>query len=429
MERGVVFSVRYRGFFYIYEKKGDAMLKIDKNKKYLTISMYAAAILAITIAIVLIGVNFPTVRSIFNKISTIVSPIIIGLVISYICNPIMSFYEKKLFNFKTEKHVSAKLKRILSIALAYISLLAVIALIISLTIPKIIENYEILIQQITDFIVKTLEKLESLFESFNVEDIEKKFYEYADSLTEYIGTQIADWGARALTVIAKIFIGCVLSFYILLKKEKVIASSKKYASAFIPRKALFFICRVLNVANNTFGKYFIGSIFDSVLLGIATFIICWILKIPYYSVVSVIVCITNVIPYFGPFLGAIPSFMIIFIFSPMKAIWFAVIILVLQQIDGNIVAPRILGNAVGLSALWVIIAVTVMGGLFGLLGMVLGIPLFSTIYVLIKDLINARLEKKNMPTELSAYSDVFSFTDAVRAVPQHSKNEDEEDYK
>lgn len=403
------------------------MFKIDRNKKYLTISMYAAAILAITVVVVLVGINFPTVKNIFTKFSKTVSPILIGLIISYICNPIMGFYENKLFTFKTNTPTGVKAKRILSIVLAYISLLAVIALIIFLTVPKIIENYEVLIQQITDFIVKTLEKLSTMFESFNVEDIENTFNEYADRLIDYIGTQITEWGAKALIVIAKIFIGCLLSFYILFKKETVIAGSKKYAAALLPKKALAFVCKVVNVANNTFGKYFVGSIFDSVLIGIATFIICWILKIPYYSVVSVIVCITNIIPYFGPFLGAIPSFIIIFIFEPMKAIWFVVIILVLQQIDGNIVAPRILGNAVGLSALWVIIAVTVMGGFFGLLGMVLGIPLFSTFYILVKDFINTRLEKKNMPTELSAYEDVFSFTEAKRPVPQNS--DDEEEYK
>ena len=404
------------------------MFKIDKNKKYLTISMYAAAILAITIVVVLVGINFPTVKNIFNKFSTIVSPILIGLIISYICNPIMSFYENKLFTFITKTQTGVKVKRILSIALAYISLLAVIALIIFLTVPKIIENYEVLIQQITNFIVKTLEKLSTMFESFNIEDIENTFNEYADKLIDYIGTQITEWGAKALIVIAKIFIGCVLSFYILFKKETVLAGSKKYAAALLPKKVLAFIYKVLNVANNTFGKYFVGSIFDSVLIGIMTFIICWILKIPYYSVVSVIVCVTNVIPYFGPFLGAIPSFIIIFIFEPMKAIWFVVIILVLQQIDGNIIAPRILGNAVGLSALWVIIAVTVMGGFFGLIGMVLGIPLFSTFYILVKDFINTRLKNKNMPTELSAYEDVFSFAEVKRPAPQNS-DDDEEEYK
>jgi predicted PurR-regulated permease PerM len=146
-----------------------------------------------------------------------------------------------------------------------------------------------------------------------------------------------------------------------------------------------------------------------------TFVVCWILKIPYYSVVSVIVCITNVIPYFGPFIGAIPSFIIIFIFSPIKAIWFVVVILVLQQIDGNIIAPRILGNAVGLSSLWVITAVTIMGGLFGLVGMVLGIPLFSIIFTIVKDIVNNRLQKKNMPTNLSAYEGVFAFSDVKSA--------------
>lgn len=401
------------------------MFKIDKNKKYFTISLYAAAVIAIATLVVLIGVNFSTVKNIWNNFTVVLSPVVIGLIIAYICNPIVRFYERKLLKFKTDKKFYSKLKRVLAIALAYISVLLVISLMLFLTLPTILENYEILIQQITDFAVKVIGKLDEILKSFNVENIDDTIYGYADQLILYIGDQIASWSGKALMTLIKLIIGCILSFYILLSKESLCIHVKKYCAAILPKKVFAFSYKVVKEADNAFGRYFIGSIFDSILIGFMTFVVCWILKIPYYSVVSVIVCITNVIPYFGPFIGAIPSFIIIFIFSPMKAIWFVIVILVLQQIDGNIIAPRILGNAVGLSSLWVITAVTIMGGLFGLVGMVLGIPLFSIIFTIVKDIVNNRLQKKNMPTNLDAYEGVFAFSEVKNPdIPQ--KEEDAE---
>lgn len=402
------------------------MFKLDKNKKYFTISLYAAAILAITILAVLIGLNFSTIRTLFKRFSVVTSPILIGLLISYFCNPIVRLYEGNVLKFKTDRPFYSKLKRILAILLAYISVLAIIALMLFLTLPKILENYEALIKQLSDFVVKIVGKLDEFLKSFNVEDIDKTIYEAANKLIDNIGARIADWSARALVTLAKVLIGCILSFYILLNKEDISVRTKKYCAAIMPKKLFALLYSVLKEADNAFGRYFIGSIFDSILIGIMTFIVCWLLKIPYYSVVSVIVCITNVIPYFGPFLGAIPSFIIIFIFSPIKAVWFAVVILVLQQIDGNIIAPRVLGNAVGLSSLWVITAVTIMGGLFGLVGMIIGIPLFSIIYTFVRDFVNYRLKKRNMPTSLSAYENVFSFTESNPAAPTEARNEKEE---
>ncbi len=401
------------------------MFKIDKNKKYFTISLYAAAVIAIATLIVLIGVNFSTVRNIWNSFTVVLSPVVIGLIIAYICNPIMRFYEQKLLKFKTDKAIYVKLKRILAITLAYTSVLLVISLMLFLTLPTILENYETLIQQITDFAVKVIGKLDEMLKSFNVENIDQTIYSYADKLIEYIGNQIANWSGKVLITLVKLIIGCILSFYILLFKESISVHTKKYSAAILPKKVFAFSYKVIKEADNAFGKYFIGSVFDSILIGFMTFVICWILKIPYYSVVSVIVCITNVIPYFGPFIGAIPSFIIIFIFSPIKAIWFVVVILVLQLVDGNIIAPRILGNAVGLSSLWVITAVTVMGGLFGLVGMILGIPLFSIIFTIVKDIVNNRLQKKNMPTNLDAYEGVFAFSE-VKSADAPKKEEDAE---
>ena len=178
----------------------------------------------------------------------------------------------------------------------------------------------------------------------------------------------------------------------------------------MPKKVFSYSYEIVQNADRAFGKFFVGQIIDSLIVGVVVFVILWLVKMPYYSVVSVLVCITNVIPYFGPFLGGIPSFIIIFISDPIKALWFIVIILIVQQIDGNIICPRIQSETVGLSSLWIIIAITVIGGLFGVVGMFIAVPLFSTIYTFAQRFVDNRLKKRNLPTDHASYDGVFSFS-------------------
>jgi predicted PurR-regulated permease PerM len=182
----------------------------------------------------------------------------------------------------------------------------------------------------------------------------------------------------------------------LIDKEKFAASSKKVVYALFSNKSANKIVELAHRTNDTFGKFLSGKIIDSVIIGILTFIILTITKMPFTILVSVIVGITNIIPFFGPFIGAIPSFIIIIFVSPVKALWFLVIILIIQQLDGNVIGPKILGDSIGISAFWILFSILVAGKLLGLVGMMIGVPLFAIVYSIIKEIIDAKLDKKGL---------------------------------
>ena len=161
---------------------------------------------------------------------------------------------------------------------------------------------------------------------------------------------------------------------------------------------------VAHLTDRTFGRFFIGKIFDSLIIGVLSFVVFWIFRMPYYPLLSVIVCITNVIPYFGPIIGAIPCVILVMTDSIAKATLLAVLILIIQQLDGNVIGPKILGNATGLSSLWVVVSITVIGSFFGFVGMLIAVPLFSVLYTLVKEKTELVLKKRGLPTETAAYA-------------------------
>jgi predicted PurR-regulated permease PerM len=191
--------------------------------------------------------------------------------------------------------------------------------------------------------------------------------------------------------------------YLLIDKERFLALSKKTTRALFSETRANRIIELANRGNNIFGKFLSGKILDSFIIGVLTFVVITIFKMPYTILISFIVGITNIIPFFGPFIGAIPSAIIILFVSPIKALWFLVIILIIQQIDGNIIGPKILGDSLGISAFWILFSLLVTGKLFGLLGMIIGVPLFVFIYSIIKEIVEGRLKKKGLPYKTDEY--------------------------
>ena len=191
-------------------------------------------------------------------------------------------------------------------------------------------------------------------------------------------------------------IGIIVSFYILGNKEKLNIQAQKIVYALSPKKYIENISNIYHLSSDIFGKYIIGTLIDSLIVGILCFVGMAIFKMPYALLISVIVGVTNIIPFFGPFIGGIPSFLILFIIEPIQALWFALFIFVLQQVDGNILKPKIIGNSIGLSGLWVMFSVIIGGGLFGISGMILGVPLFAVVYLIISDVIHKRLKDKKI---------------------------------
>ena len=307
-----------------------------------------------------------------------------------------------------------------SILLSVIIVIALVAFILNLLIPQLYSSVMELIHRLprqmsslerslsradnSNIIVSTLstviEKGEEYIEKFFTSDLTTRLTKYMGYFTTGIKS--------AVNVILDIVIGIIIAIYVLLSKEKFAGQSKKFIYATLKTDRANFLLSLIRKSNEIFGGFVIGKIIDSIIIGILCFIGMTIFRISdhYTLIVSVIVAITNVIPVFGPYIGAVPSALLILIESPLHGLYFIIFILVLQQIDGNIIGPKILGNSTGLSAFWVVISILLGSGLFGFMGMLLGVPTFAVIYYIIRMVLDERLRKKQMPIESKAYIEV-----------------------
>ena len=202
-----------------------------------------------------------------------------------------------------------------------------------------------------------------------------------------------------------IVLGIIISVYLLIDKEIFFAINRKITCALFSKKTADRIFQLTYRTNETFGKFLIGKIIDSAIIGVLSFIVFTIFKIPYTLLISVIIGVTNIIPFFGPFIGAIPSGIIILFVSPTKALIFIILVFIIQQLDGNVIGPKILGDSIGISAFWILFAILVAGKFLGIVGMIIGVPLFAIVYSVIKEDVEFRLKNKNLPTETEDYMD------------------------
>ena len=201
-----------------------------------------------------------------------------------------------------------------------------------------------------------------------------------------------------------LIIGVIISVYLLSGKDRFLAQSKKLCYAALGQKKGGYVCNVCTFANRVFGGFIGGKIIDSLIIGVLCFIGLRILDMPYTMLISIIVGVTNIIPFFGPYLGAIPSALLLLVIDPMKCLYFVIFIIILQQLDGNVIGPQILGDATGLDSIWVVVSLLIFGNLFGVLGMVIAVPLFAVIYKIVTELVNFLLKKRELSTATQDYT-------------------------
>ena len=296
--------------------------------------------------------------------------------------------------------MNQRLRRFLSVISAYLVYAVVIGVLISIVIPQVALSYQNFMSQTGQY-SRTLERwintLSVYIPAINVDkvmtyltDLINNWYQILQNVIPYL----SGFFGTLLSQLKNVLLGVVLSFYFLASKDRLIAQCRKIVYAVLPQKRSDGLIDFFRFVDHTFGGFIIGKLLDSLIIGVLTFIVLGICGMPYYQLVSVIVGVTNVIPFFGPFIGAIPSALIIFFVSPTKAFWFVIIIIIIQQLDGNLIGPAVMGQKVGLSSLGVIVAITVMGGLFGFAGMLLGVPLFALIYVWFTRILDRRIEKQ-----------------------------------
>ena len=253
------------------------------------------------------------------------------------------------------------------------------------------------------FIKTALEEGTDMFMNWMRTDLLDKTNELMSNLT--VGV------INVLSEIFNILIGVIVSIYILFSKELFVRQTKKAVYAIFSADHANMILHLTTKSNEIFGGFIIGKIIDSAIIGVLCFFGLSLLNMPYVMLVSVIVGVTNVIPFFGPYIGAVPSTILILLSDPMKGLYFVIFILLLQQFDGNILGPKILGNSTGLSAFWVIVAILLGGGLFGFVGMVMGVPTFAVLYYIAEMLVDNRLKRKKLPTDTGCY-DKKSYVDS-----------------
>lgn len=399
------------------------MFKFKKNEKYASIAFYAVISVIICAAVIMCIFKFDTIRQYIKSFFAAIAPLTYGFVFAYLFNPIMNRYEKTLFAFKKAKKDMHKLRRTLSIIMTVITILAVLSIILYAVIPQAIYSFENLGTQLNsyitniqhfadDFVQKHSERflgerydsisklLEEYGISFSIKDILSNSYSFLQNAFNYV----INYGGMIVNEVINVLLGLIVAVYFLVFKERICAQTKKLLCAVLNRRAYLNTVRLARYTHKTFGGFIVGKLIDSVIIGLLTFFVLWIFKIPYYPLLAVIIGVTNIIPTFGPIFGGIFGALLLLIAAPDKVILFLIIVLVIQQLDGNIIGPKILGNTIGISSLWVVIAIFVFGSFFGFTGMIVGVPATAIIYVLVKQWSERRLRHKGYPYHTAYYA-------------------------
>lgn len=387
------------------------MKNIDWNKKYTTIAVYVVLTACVIGLILGLIWNIKVVLAAVKTVVSVLSPFIIGFVLAFLLLPIVNFFEKLCFGKIKPMKEKRKLNRVLSVVISYLLLLSFLGLFAYVVAPELYRSLAEILSNIDNYAETVSKWAQNIFDSNPA--LVKVFDEAANYMTgiseNIIKTVLPYLGGVATGVVVgvkNIVVGLIVAFYMLLRHEMFVAQIKKINFALFSDKTANKLVYITNLSNKAFSGYVSGQLLDSLMVGIITYIVMLIFGWPYPMLIAVIIGVTNILPFFGPFIGAIPSAIIILLINPWQALSFVIFILILQQIEGNIIAPRILAKSVGMSAIWIVFAIIVGGGLFGFIGMVVGVPTFSVIYTLVKEFIAKRLEKKNLSTNTNDYKKV-----------------------
>lgn len=369
-----------------------------------------------------------------SKFFGLIMPIIDGLIVAYLLTPLVNFQENKLYlKFMKKRNIAVTARRkkgirALSIIVSLIFVFLLIYVFIKSVVPQLIDSIQKIISQMptyADNLIAFANKILANFDWVEENDIVTlidKYYENIMSvLTEDVLPSVNDMKGWILGLYSSLssvfgalwdlFIGFFIAVYLLSSKETFKGQAKKLIYSLFKRERANLIIADVRYVDKTFGAFIVGKLIDSIIMGLLCFIVITLFGIEYPILISVIVGVTNIIPFFGPFLGAIPSAILLLLINPAHALSFLIIILVLQQIDGNILGPLILGNSTGLSGFWVIFAITLFGGLWGVPGMFLGVPTFACIYAWIRRRMRMSLSQKNYVYDTDQYIDLKFISD------------------
>lgn len=373
-------------------------LQFDDTMKKKILTYVSVAL--ITIVVFFSFYNMNALKSFIGNTFSLVSPFVLGFAIAFLLNKPMMFIEVKLlgsFNLK-QGH-----KRTISAIFAIIIGIAAVSVFFWLLIPQLIESILSLVDSFPTYVTQFQAFVEEMIEKNNldIEEIQKFFggQDIFTKLTQMVTEALPEMARISynfMNTMLNLLLGVMSALYMMMDKEKLCRHARIAIYAIFPNETAEYLVHTGHTTSDIFNNFIIGKAIDSLIIGILCYIGMSILQLPYAVLLAVIVGVTNMIPVFGPFIGAVPGIFILMIIHPIDAVYFALFILLLQQFDGNILGPLILGDKLGLPSLWILFAVCVGGGLFGIVGMFIGVPVFAVIYTLTREWFAYRLKQKHM---------------------------------
>ena len=378
----------------------------QKRRAIIAFLVLAATVL-FAASILNIGPIVNAVRAFFM----LFSPFYIGFVLSYLLNPLLRIFENKVF-----KKIKRKtLKRVISVIIVYLLLLAFVSAVFAFVIPSLISSVVNLVSNFQSYYELFTKTLDGMLEKYTF--LNEYFEKYSDSLSEGLYSlvkNITSYLSSSLPKIVKVtsqvsgmvinmFLGFIISVYFLLKKELIAAGGKRLLTALFKDETANKLISVLKITDIKTGKFIVGRIIDSMIMTVLCFIFMSLFRFPFPLLNSFIVGVFNLVPVFGSIVSAIPTAFIVLITKPSSFIWYIIFIIVIQQFDGNILGPKIQGSQLGISALWIMFSVLLFGGLFGVGGMIIGVPLFAVIYYFLDEALELKLVKKGKPPKADDY--------------------------
>ena len=374
-------------------------MDLEKNKKTIM------QLILFTIIVIFAFINISYLWTFIKYIIAIFMPFIIGAMMAFVLNVLLNVVENKLFKKLNKKNTKTwkKLKRPVSLVTTFIIIIAIIALILGLIIPQLKNTVELFTENFDSYKTQSVELLEKVgIEkktinklNNNIENIQEEATKYISKNSDKIMQTTVGVATTVAGTVTTIVLGIVFAIYILLKKEDLTRQFKKLARAYLPEKRQRTLKEISTLSNKTFGNFVSGQCIEALIIGLLCFIGMLILQIPYAPTIAVLVGFTALIPVFGAFIGtAIGAFLILMV-DPTKALVFVIFIIILQQLEGNLIYPKVVGNSVGLPGIWVMVAVTVGASIGGILGMLLSVPVCSILYSILRTDVNNRIDQKN----------------------------------
>ena len=395
-------------------------MKNDKYRTYICWGVTALAVLLLLVAAVFVVMRWSLVAALGAKIAHILAPVIYGAVFAYLLNPVYNRVQAVVMKLTKDiipdetgrKRLGGFLGTLASLCL----LIAVVVGLISMLIPQLISS----IRGVMETLPSSINNLEIWLEKILADnpDLEQQVMQHYGAAADYLQNWltnvvvpniyriIGSVSSGVVLVVRAVFdilIGLIVMVYLLNMKEKLLAQAKMIIYGVFPLKIANKVIEEGRYVHQVFGGFIIGKLLDSLIIGLICFVLLGFANMPYVLLVSVIVGVTNVIPFFGPFIGAIPSAFLILLSDPMKCLYFLIFVLLLQQFDGNILGPKILGDSTGLSSFWVLFSILLVGGLMGFVGMIIGVPTFAVMYRLVTEFTTWRLGKKALSGNLNEY--------------------------